>query len=164
MALKSKALFLTFCLVSSVSLGLARRSQSMSPRPSKTIRECYDAFFYSYSCLGEILRAVQGGKIESRISTDCCKAILGVGSGCLPKLIPISSQRLEDSCSRMLTAPPPPFEDTSVPNSMGPSIMSSAPIGDAPIGDVPVVSPPDDALSPMVEEPFMNSPGDEGLV
>ncbi|GJV57794.1 prolamin-like domain-containing protein [Tanacetum coccineum] len=141
--------FFIFCLVCLISQGLARRSSSSSPRPLKTLVECYDAMFHLGFCNSELLRAAQSGRIVLSIGPSCCKAANKITSGCWSMLFPFNpffSQVLQLNCGRLSLTPPPPFTNQLISNSKGP--VAPAPPDALPMG----------APSPAVEGPFMDTP------
>ncbi|KAF5788229.1 putative Prolamin-like domain-containing protein [Helianthus annuus] len=149
MAFKRTILFLIFCLASLVSLGLARKSPSISPRPSKGIMECWAASYDLAKCSGELLRVSQGGVLDLSIWPDCCKAAESISSGCWPKMFPMNPlfpQILRMYCPRLSLPPPPPPPMT--PDAQGPS-MVFAPT-DAP-------TPNADAPTPDADAPTMDA-------
>ncbi|MFS7982066.1 putative Prolamin-like domain-containing protein [Helianthus anomalus] len=142
MAFKPRILFLILCLASLVSLVLARKSPSISPRPSKEIMECWAASFDLAKCSGELLRVAQGGIIDLNIWPDCCKAAESVSSGCLPKMFPMNPlfpQILRMYCPRLSLPPPPMTLDAQGPSMVfaptdAPTLDADAPTMDANVG------------------------------
>ncbi|XP_076909209.1 uncharacterized protein LOC143566364 [Bidens hawaiensis] len=134
MASQSMVLFLVFCLVSSLSLGLAERS-SISPMPSKEgALECWAAAFDLSKCVGELYRASQGRPLELSIWPDCCKAAKSISAGCWPKvfpLYPMFPQLLKLYCPLFAVPPPPPLMTTNVEGSFVASNLVATPTLDA---------------------------------
>lgn len=115
----SKVLFLTLCLVSLVSLGLAQGPPN-PPTPTNEGFECWAASFDLSKCVGELYRASQGKPLELTIWPDCCKAAESVSAGCWPKVYPFYSlfpQVLKMYCPLFALPPPPPLT-TSVEGSL----------------------------------------------
>ncbi|GKA62961.1 prolamin-like domain-containing protein [Tanacetum coccineum] len=169
--------FFIFCLVCLISQGLARRSSSSSPRPLKTLVECYDAMFHLGFCNGELLRAAQSGRIVLSIGPSCCKAANKITSGCWSMLFPFNpffSQVLQLNCGRLSLTPPPPFTNKPISTSKGPvapaphtlPMGAPSPAVEGPFMDTPNAQTPNvlptGAPSPAVEG--MNTPSDEGDV
>ncbi|XP_076918018.1 uncharacterized protein LOC143578270 [Bidens hawaiensis] len=110
MVSQSRVLFLICCLVSLLSLGLARRSP-ISLRPSKGIVECWEASFDLSKCTEELNRALRGEPIELTTWPDCCKAAKSTSEGCWPKVFPLDPlvpQLLKTYCPLFALPPPPP--------------------------------------------------------
>ncbi|KAI3524393.1 hypothetical protein L1887_03047 [Cichorium endivia] len=144
MASKCSVLFLTFCLASIISQGLARRSVSVHPRPSKaSILQCWAALFDLESCYTEFMRAAQNAQIDMGIGPTCCAAGRRMNFGCWPTLFPFNPFfpiQLKLYCSRYWE-----------PKPQGPSAVSPP----------PTITP---APSPNVEGQPADIPIDEGLV
>ncbi|GJW22803.1 prolamin-like domain-containing protein [Tanacetum coccineum] len=149
MVFKHRLLLLTYCLVSLISQGLARRSPPVTTMPSKTFLQCYSAMFDLGYCTGEILRA-RRGQVSSNMRPTCCKAAKRISSACWLILFPLNPFLHQLSCSLSMADPPPvtnkPISDSQAPVAPGPDAL------------------PPSAPSPMVEGSFANSPDDEEAI
>ncbi|XP_076909199.1 uncharacterized protein LOC143566352 [Bidens hawaiensis] len=132
MASQSSVLFLICCLVSLLSLGLARRSQ-ISPLPSKGIVECWAASFDLTKCAAELNKAVRGEPIELTTWPDCCKAAKSISDGCWPKVFPLDPlvpQLLKMYCPLFSLPSPPPMPTNAEESFMVSNLVDTPTLGD----------------------------------
>lgn len=181
MAMNYSVIFLSFCLASIISQGLARRSTSIHPpKPSKASNlhppkpskasylQCWAALFDLEACYTEFLRAAQNFQIDTGIGPTCCRAGERMNAGCWPALFPFNPYfpiQLKLYCFRYWVPNPPKPSVASPPPVVAPT---PEPTADIPIDEGRVALPlhaPSSSIkgpfmktSPTIKGPFMNTP------
>ncbi|KAL4589841.1 hypothetical protein LXL04_002752 [Taraxacum kok-saghyz] len=159
-------LFLTFCFFFLISQGLAKRSKSVHPRPSKfSFRLCWAALYDLESCYTEFVRAAQNTQLDLGIGPTCCKAGKTMDFGCWSILFPFNPYfpiTLKLYCSRywapnpkkpFVASPPPVNADAPTPNGEEPTAYM--PIDEGRVA-LPLLAP-----SRSIKGPSMNKPNVE---